>query len=199
MAQSYGEQIRELAASGQTALGPALLVATGMITEAAPGATIVLCTDGCSNVGVGGLVHAAQGTAGLQSLLPGLEACRKFYRDGALRAREHGATVSVISIEGEHSNLQALGVVADVTGGTIQRTQPHQLASAFELCVFQLVVAVHLKVHLRLHTRYGWLLRAARGCKHDLFGGHGPDWRIPRRLQLYHLGRRVAANCGATW
>jgi Mg-chelatase subunit ChlD len=153
-APSYGEQLRQLEATGQTALGPALLVANGMIAGAAPGARIVLCTDGCSNVGVGGLVtDETGGRRSLADFLPGLESCRQFYKTEALRARERGATVSVISIEGEHSNLQALGVVADITGGTIQRVQPIQLAFAFETCVFQELVATRVDVHVRLHTR----------------------------------------------
>lgn len=152
-ARSYGEQLRQLGATGQTALGPALLVANGMIAGAAPGARIVLCTDGCSNVGVGGLVVDETGGRSLADFLPGLESCRQFYKTEALRARERGATVSVISIEGEHSNLQALGVVADITGGAIQRVQPIQLAFAFETCVFQELVATRVDVHVRLHTK----------------------------------------------
>jgi hypothetical protein len=39
--------------TGPTALGPALVTSIAMAAEGAPGSTVVLCTDGLSNVGLG--------------------------------------------------------------------------------------------------------------------------------------------------
>lgn len=44
-----------LSARGQTALGPALLVAMGMAGSSNAGGHVIVCTDGLSNVGVGAL------------------------------------------------------------------------------------------------------------------------------------------------
>jgi len=40
--------------SGETALGPALVISIFMAPKV-PGSKVVLCTDGCANVGVGSL------------------------------------------------------------------------------------------------------------------------------------------------
>jgi hypothetical protein len=39
--------------TGPTALGPALLTSIAMAAEGAPGSTVILCTDGLANVGLG--------------------------------------------------------------------------------------------------------------------------------------------------
>jgi len=39
--------------SGPTALGPALLAAVTMASEGGAGSTVILCTDGLANVGLG--------------------------------------------------------------------------------------------------------------------------------------------------
>ncbi len=42
-------------AKGQTALGPALLSAIEVASKGSPGSSVVLCTDGLANIGVGSL------------------------------------------------------------------------------------------------------------------------------------------------
>lgn len=44
--------------TGPTALGPALLTAVAMAAEGAPGSTVVLCTDGLANIGLGAMDEA---------------------------------------------------------------------------------------------------------------------------------------------
>ena len=39
--------------TGPTALGPALLSSIALAAEGSPGSTVVLCTDGLANVGLG--------------------------------------------------------------------------------------------------------------------------------------------------
>lgn len=39
--------------TGPTALGPALLTSVAMASEGGQGSTVVLCTDGLANVGLG--------------------------------------------------------------------------------------------------------------------------------------------------
>jgi hypothetical protein len=40
--------------TGPTALGPALLTSIAMAADGKPGSSVVLCTDGLANVGLGG-------------------------------------------------------------------------------------------------------------------------------------------------
>lgn len=40
--------------TGPTALGPAILTAIGLAGEGAPGSSVIVCTDGLANIGLGG-------------------------------------------------------------------------------------------------------------------------------------------------
>jgi hypothetical protein len=44
--------------TGPTALGPAILTSVAMAAEGKPGSTVVICTDGLSNVGLGAFDEA---------------------------------------------------------------------------------------------------------------------------------------------
>jgi hypothetical protein len=39
--------------TGPTALGPAVLTSIALAAEGAPGSTVIVCTDGLANVGIG--------------------------------------------------------------------------------------------------------------------------------------------------
>ena len=39
--------------TGPTALGPALLTSVALASKGAPGSTVILCTDGLANIGLG--------------------------------------------------------------------------------------------------------------------------------------------------
>jgi len=45
--------INKTEAKGQTALGPALITALEIAAKGSPGSSVILCTDGLANVGVG--------------------------------------------------------------------------------------------------------------------------------------------------
>ena len=44
--------------TGPTALGPAVLTSVALVSEGKPGSTVVICTDGLSNVGLGAFDEA---------------------------------------------------------------------------------------------------------------------------------------------
>jgi hypothetical protein len=44
--------------TGSTALGPALVTSIGLAGEGAPGSTVIVCTDGLANIGLGALDEA---------------------------------------------------------------------------------------------------------------------------------------------
>jgi hypothetical protein len=47
--------INKIEAKGQTALGPALITALDIAEKGSPGSSVILCTDGLANIGVGQL------------------------------------------------------------------------------------------------------------------------------------------------
>jgi len=49
------KKLNKTEARGQTALGPALLSAIDVASKGSKGSTVVLCTDGLANIGVGAL------------------------------------------------------------------------------------------------------------------------------------------------
>lgn len=70
LGESFESLINSLSkteAKGQTALGPALVSAIEVASKGSPGSSVVLCTDGLANIGVG-------------SLDPFDESCSAFYK-----------------------------------------------------------------------------------------------------------------------
>lgn len=47
------QKLMSLEETGPTALGPAVLTAIALAGEGAPGSSVVICTDGLANVGLG--------------------------------------------------------------------------------------------------------------------------------------------------
>lgn len=107
--------------SGATALGPALLVAIEM-AGTAPGSSIVLCTDGLANQGLGSLEGKEKDFVA-------------FYTECAEQAVLRGVTVSVLSIIGSDCRLEALSVLTEKTGGTVERVDPQVLTKQLDAIV----------------------------------------------------------------
>ncbi len=95
LGQSYDTLIHSLnktEAKGQTALGPALLSSIEVASKGSPGSSVVLCTDGLANIGVG-------------SLDPFEEANSVFYHDLAKLAKERNIIINLITIKGESAKM----------------------------------------------------------------------------------------------
>lgn len=95
--------------TGPTALGPGILTAVAMAAEGSPGSSVVICTDGLANVGLGAWdeCHTEADT----------QAAQTFYERIGQIASTAGVTISIVSIEGDECNLDALSSLAEVTGG----------------------------------------------------------------------------------
>jgi Mg-chelatase subunit ChlD len=95
LGQSYETLINSLnktEAKGQTALGPALLSSIEVASKGSPGSSVVLCTDGLANIGVG--------------LLDPFEAAHTvFYSDLAKIAKERNVIINLITIKGESAKM----------------------------------------------------------------------------------------------
>jgi Mg-chelatase subunit ChlD len=53
--QNLLNNINQTEAKGQTALGPALVSALNIASKGSPGSSVILCTDGLANIGIGQL------------------------------------------------------------------------------------------------------------------------------------------------
>ena len=51
--QKLVQEVMQIEETGPTALGPALTTSISLASQGAPGSTVILCTDGLANVGLG--------------------------------------------------------------------------------------------------------------------------------------------------
>jgi len=131
--------------SGPTALGPAVAVALGM-AHGKPGAKIVLCTDGLANVGLGALDELPDGPSEART------AVEAFYEGLGETAMSQGAVVDVVSIRGDDCDLENLGTLCEVTGGSVTRVDPLGLQENFAGILQNPVLATNVHVKLLLHA-----------------------------------------------
>ncbi|XP_023196179.1 circularly permutated Ras protein 1-like isoform X2 [Xiphophorus maculatus] len=132
--------ISGLSANGETALGPAALVAVSMASRL-PGSKVIICTDGKANAKLGNLEDEDNDARALLS-------STIFYQNLGESAATQGVTVSVLSIEGTDCRLDELGRLADRTGGKVVIASPNQLHSEFEEIIENRTVATHCAVTL---------------------------------------------------
>lgn len=90
-----------------------------MAAEGAPGSTVVLCTDGFANVGLGAW----------DEVKTPVEAAKveEFYERIGQFAQSKGVTINVITLAGDECNLDSLEKVAEITGGEVERVAPTTL------------------------------------------------------------------------
>ena len=103
--------LNKQAAKGQTALGPALLSSLEVASKGSPGSTVILCTDGLANIGIG-------------QLDPMTEESVNFYDTLAERAKEKNISVSIMTIKGEGSKMEVIGKLAELTNGSMKVVNP---------------------------------------------------------------------------
>lgn len=105
-------------AKGQTALGPALVAAIEIASRGSLGSSVVLCTDGLSNVGVG-------------ALEPFLEENVQFYEELASEANKKNLCVNIMTIKGEGCKMEIIGKLAEKTNGNLKVVNPEKLSEDF--------------------------------------------------------------------
>lgn len=121
--------------TGATALGPAFMVALGMVKNS-PGSKIVLATDGLANCGVGAL---------------DIDPASPFYATAGNLAKTHGITASIIGIRGDNLNINLIGKLSDITQGDTDIVDPLKIKDTFSDIVDSKVVATNVVVRLFLH------------------------------------------------
>lgn len=131
--------------TGSTALGPAFIVALGMVKNV-PGSKIVLATDGLANTGVGALDSFE---------FTGINGPPFYVRAGNL-CKEHGITANVIGIRGDNLNMNIIGKLADITQGDTEIVDPLKITDTFSSIVDSKVVATNVVVKLFLHKVFSF-------------------------------------------
>lgn len=117
------QKLMSLEETGPTALGPAVLTSIALAGEGAPGSTVIVCTDGLANVGLGAFDEAK--TAEQEKKLG------EFYEMIGQYAKTKGVTVNIISIQGEECNIETLSKISELTGGEVERVNPKDLIDNF--------------------------------------------------------------------
>ena len=98
-------------AKGQTALGPALVSAIEAASKGSPGSTVILCTDGLANIGIG-------------VLEPLTEEATKLYDELAELAKSRNISVNIMTIKGEGCKMEVIGKLAEATNGNMKVVNP---------------------------------------------------------------------------
>jgi small GTP-binding protein len=132
-----------LTESGATALGPALSVALAVARRGAVGSRVTLCTDGLANIGVGALDGGDEAAR---------DAGKLTYIELGEQAKLSGVAVSLLSLIGAECKLEAISVVAEQSGGSIERINATDLlAESFGAIASKPVVAHGVMAMVVLH------------------------------------------------
>lgn len=129
--------------TGPTALGPGILTSVSLAAQGSPGSSVVICTDGLANIGLGAFdecVTEADTTAAEQ-----------FYERVGQIASAAGVTINIVSIEGDECNLDSLSSLAELTGGKVERVNPTTLTQDFASMLSVPVIATNVDAKVKLH------------------------------------------------
>ncbi|CAI2359318.1 unnamed protein product [Moneuplotes crassus] len=142
--KSLSDLVESTKPRGSTALGPGALTSITMAGALGNGATVVICTDGQTNAGVGSR-GAYRGDSEWKDRVD------KFYEDLADNANRHGVTVNLMSVKGCDCNLESLIVLSDQTGGQVNIIDPQDASYEFQSVLQAKTVATNVTVKVKLH------------------------------------------------
>lgn len=142
-AKVLSDRLMSLEETGPTALGPGLASAIALASSGQPGSSIIVCTDGLANIGLGAFDEVKSAEQHLQT--------EAFYERLAEFAKSKGISVSIISIEGEECNIDSLSKLAEMTGGSVERVDPIQLTQNFANILQLPVIATNVVAKIKLH------------------------------------------------
>ena len=124
--------------NGQTALGPSVLLSLSMLKNAPNGSRIFLCTDGCSNLGLGSISSNANKS-------------KEFYIKMGDLAKERGVAISLITFQDSESEIAVLQEMVDRSGGEIIRVNPSEIIEGFSDVLDNKIVATKVAFEINLH------------------------------------------------
>jgi hypothetical protein len=166
--ESLVKKLWDLEEDGATALGPALLLGIAL-AGTAPGSSVILCTDGLANQGLGSLEGKDKEFVA-------------FYNECAEQAVLKGVSVSVLSLQGAECKLESLSVVAEKTSGSVERVDPRALVKQMNALVgAPSIISYGVMAMVLLH----------RGLR---FQGEFDDEQLQRFWVVKDLGNVTAAS-----
>jgi hypothetical protein len=131
--------------SGATALGPALLTSIS-IAGSARGSSVLLCTDGLANVGLGTLEN--------QILADDNSPTAQFYQRVSNDALGRGVAVSVLSIQGSNTSLEYIAKVSADTRGVNHIVNPLNLTKNFNFILQNTIIATDVTATMFLNKAF---------------------------------------------
>jgi hypothetical protein len=138
------EKLFSMEETGPTALGPAVVSAIAMAGECGNGSTVVICTDGLANIGVGCLEEQKDDTNAEHDV-------EVFYEQLGDYANQKGVTVNIISIKGEECDLETLSHLYEKTGGNVDIIEPDELKKNFANMLKNETIATRVVTKIKLH------------------------------------------------
>lgn len=142
-AEVLQKSVMSMQETGPTALGPAVATSIAMAAEGSPGSTVVICTDGLANVGVGAFDEAKTDED--------FQKIDTFYEKVGEYAKSKGITVNIVSITGDECNLDSLSKLAELTGGDVTRVAPIDLTKNFANILSKPIIASNVVCKVKLH------------------------------------------------
>ncbi|XP_046381349.2 circularly permutated Ras protein 1-like [Haliotis rufescens] len=130
------EKVAELHTRGSTALGPALAICAGFVSEV-PSSEIVLCTDGAPNRGIGSLSHGVSDS--------------DFYTTIGNYARSKNIVINIMAVKGKPVKMQQVCACALASGGTVNVLNPLEIVRELRLIWQNTIVASSVHVTFLLH------------------------------------------------
>ena len=114
-----------------------------MAAEGSAGSTVVICTDGLANIGLGAWDECRTEAD--------TNAAQSFYERVGQIASTAGVTINIVSIEGDECNLDSLSGLAEATGGKVERVNPTTLTQDFANMLSLPVMATNVEAKVKLH------------------------------------------------
>ncbi len=136
-------KLMALEETGPTALGPAVLTAIALAGEGAPGSSVVICTDGMANIGLGSFDNVFTEEDNLK--------VEELYNQIGLYAKSKGVSVNIISIIGEECQIDILSKMSELTGGDVQRVDPKELIENFSSILSLPTLATNVELKVKIH------------------------------------------------
>jgi len=103
----------------------------------------VICTDGLANIGLGAFDEAKDPEQ--------MKKVEEFYEKIGQYAKEKGLTINIVSIIGDECNLDSLSMLAELTGGNVERVDPVSLTKNFANILSQPIIASNVVAKVKLH------------------------------------------------
>nr|KAG5714795.1 hypothetical protein BaRGS_000283 [Batillaria attramentaria] len=133
------QEVGKMQTSGCTALGPALTICAGFLSEI-PNSEIVLCTDGEPNSGIGSLNGHGQDVA--------------FYTKIGEFAKKNRTVINLLAVDGEPVGLQHVKAAAEVSGGLVNILNPVEIVRQLRMIMQNSLVASCVNVLIFLHPDF---------------------------------------------